>query len=145
MRNKQIHNKDLVPLAKILRSHMTREEKHLWYDYLRNYPLRFIRQKTIGNHIADFYCAKAKLVIELDGSQHYSDSGRLHDTERDTELMAYGIRVLHISNHDINTNFEGSCIEINKRVRETLGYDPLENELRKMIRDPSQEKEEGSL
>ena len=62
------HNKEIVPLAKVLRKNMTKEEKHLWYDYLREYPIRFIRQKIIGKYIVDFYCANAKLVIELDGS-----------------------------------------------------------------------------
>lgn len=65
------HNKQLVPLAKQLRKEMTKEERHLWYDFLRNYPIRFSRQKVLGRYIADFYSAKAKLVIELDGSQHY--------------------------------------------------------------------------
>ena len=69
------HNKEIIPLAKALRKNMTKEEKHLWYDYLREYPIRFIRQKVIGKYIFYFYCAKAKLVIELDGSQHYDDKG----------------------------------------------------------------------
>ena len=67
------HNKQLVPLAKQLRKEMTKEERHLWYDFLRSYPVRFSRQKVLGKYIADFYCAEAKLVIELDGSQHYED------------------------------------------------------------------------
>ncbi len=65
------HNKDLTPFAKELRKEMTKEEKHLWYDYLSSYPIRFYRQKVLGRYIADFYCAEAGLVIELDGSQHY--------------------------------------------------------------------------
>ena len=80
------HNKEFVPLAKTLRKNMTKEEKHLWYDYLREYPIRFIRQKVIGKYIVDFYCAKAKLVIELDGSQHYDDKGIAKDTLR-TEFL----------------------------------------------------------
>ena len=67
------HNKQLVPLAKQLRKEMTKEERHLWYDFLRAYPVRFSRQKVLGKYIADFYCAEAKLVIEPDGSQHYID------------------------------------------------------------------------
>ena len=67
------HNKQLVPLAKQLRKEMTKEERHLWYDFLRSYPVRFSRQKVLGKYIADFYCAEAKLVIELDGSQHNED------------------------------------------------------------------------
>ncbi len=65
------HNKELTPLAKQLRREMTKEERHLWYDFLRTYPVRFSRQKALGRYIVDFYSAKAKLVIELDGSQHY--------------------------------------------------------------------------
>ncbi|MBO4562542.1 MAG: endonuclease domain-containing protein [Clostridia bacterium] len=123
---KRIHNKELVPLAKTLRKGMTKEEKHLWYDFLRNYPINFIRQKIIGNYIADFYCPRASLIVELDGSQHYSEKGKQDDAERDAFLFGYGMSVLHISNYDINTNFDGACIMINKRVREHVGYDPLE-------------------
>ncbi len=67
------HNKQLVPLAKHLRKEMTKEERHLWYDFLRGYPVRFSRQKVLGKYIADFYSAEARLVIELDGSQHYEN------------------------------------------------------------------------
>ena len=76
------HNKQLVPLAKQLRKEMTKEERHLWYDFLRGYPIRFSRQKVLGKYIADFYNAKAKLVIELDGSQHYENDNMQKDTER---------------------------------------------------------------
>ena len=65
------HNKALTPIARKLRKDMTREERHLWYDFLREYPIRFLRQKVIGSYVVDFYCAAAKLVVELDGSQHY--------------------------------------------------------------------------
>ena len=64
------HNKALIPMAKLLRRNMTKEERHLWYDFLRQHPARFSRQKVLGRYIADFYSAKARLVIELDGSQH---------------------------------------------------------------------------
>ena len=74
------HNKQLVPLAKQLRKEMTKEERHLWYDFLRGYPIRFSRQKVLGKYIADFY--SAKLVIELDGSQHYENDNMQKDTER---------------------------------------------------------------
>ena len=84
------HNKEIVPIAKTLRKNMTKEEKHLWYDYLREYPIRFIRQKTIGKYIVDFYCAKAKLVIEVDGSQHYEDKGIEKDALRTEFLKQYG-------------------------------------------------------
>ena len=76
------HNKDLVPRAKQLRKEMTKEERHLWYDFLRSYPVRFLRQKVIDNYIADFYCYEARLIIELDGSQYYEDKGLLKDKIR---------------------------------------------------------------
>ena len=76
------HNKEIVSTAKMLRKSMTKEEKHLWYDYLRTNPARFTRQKVLGKYIADFYSAKAKLIIELDGSQHYSEEGLRKDAKR---------------------------------------------------------------
>ena len=75
-------NNKLLNVARILRRNMTRQEKHLWYDFLSSYPIRFQRQKTIDNFVADFYCHKAKLVIELDGSQHYTEEGTLKDEFR---------------------------------------------------------------
>ena len=100
------HNKGLVKNAKELRKNMTKEERHLWYDYLKNKDIRFIRQKIIGNYIVDFYCAKANLVIELDGSQHYEDKGIAYDTERTKYLEQYGLMVIRIPNNEINYNFE---------------------------------------
>ena len=132
---KRIHNKELVPLAKTLRKRMTKEEKHIWYDFLKSYPINFIRQKIIGNYIVDFYCPKASLIVELDGSQHYSEKAKQDDAERDAFLAGYGMRVLRISNYEINTNFEGACIEINKRVREQIGYDPLERKMQQMMQE----------
>ena len=73
------YNHKLIPRAKELRKDATEQEKCLWYKYLSQYPIRFQRQKTIGRFIADFYCAKAKLVIELDGSQHFSNEGKAYD------------------------------------------------------------------
>lgn len=88
------HNKQLVPLAKQLRKEMTKEERHLWYDFLRNYPIRFSRQKVLGRYIADFYSAKAKLVIELDGSQHYESEAMEKDAERTEFLEKYGLKII---------------------------------------------------
>ena len=73
------HNSRIVPFAKKLRKNMTKEERHLWYDFLKNYPVRFLRQKVIDHYIVDFYCHKAKLVVELDGSQHYSTEEMEYD------------------------------------------------------------------
>ena len=106
------HNKSLVSFAKSLRSRMTPEERHLWYDFLRNCEVRFIRQKIIGNYIADFYCAKAKLVIEIDGSQHYEPEGKEYDKNRTASLSEYGIYVVRITNKEINENFGGVCAYI---------------------------------
>ena len=114
------HNKEIVPLAKELRKNMTKEEKHLWYDYLREYPIRFIRQKVIGKYIVDFYCAKAKLVIELDGSQHYDDKGIEKDALRTVFLEKYELKVIRISNLDINKNFEEVCMFIDNEVMQSL-------------------------
>ncbi len=114
------HNKSIVPAAKILRKNMTKEESHLWYDFLRTYPVRFSRQKVLGKHIADFYCAEAKLIIELDGSGHYTDNGRQYDEERTAFLQAYGITVIRITNREIHQNFRGVCEYIEQLVKQSL-------------------------
>ncbi len=114
------HNKQLVPLAKQLRKEMTKEERHLWYDFLRGYPIRFSRQKVLGKYIADFYSAKAKLVIELDGSQHYKNDNMQKDTERTDFLKKYGLTVIRIPNNEINENFQGVCEYIDSAVKQSL-------------------------
>ena len=114
------HNSQLVPLAKQLRREMTKEERHLWYDFLRSYPIRFSRQKVLGKYIADFYCAKAKLVIELDGSQHYEEENRKKDEERTAFLEGYGLKVLRIPNKQINENFRGVCTYIDVLCKQSL-------------------------
>ena len=114
------HNKSIVPTARMLRKNMTKEEKHLWYDYLRTYPVRFLRQKVLGKYIVDFYCAEAKLVIELDGSQHYEEKGIEHDAERTAYLEKYGLRVIRIENIEINKNFDGICEYIDRLVQQSL-------------------------
>lgn len=114
------HNKQLVPLAKRLRKEMTKEERHLWYDYLRTYPVRFSRQKVLGKYIADFYCAEAKLVIELDGSQHYEMDGIQNDDERTTFLKGYGLAVIRIPNNAVLQNFRGVCEYIDRAVKQSL-------------------------
>ena len=111
------HNKELTPLAKQLRSEMTKEERHLWYDFLRTYPIRFSRQKVLGRYIVDFYSAKAKPVIELDGSQHYETDRVEKDAERTAFLNGYGLQVIRIPNHEVNENFEGVCAYIDAVVR----------------------------
>ena len=104
----RMYSQNNKQLARQLRSNMTKEEKTLWYRYLRNCNVRFLRQKPIGNFIVDFYCPKLHLVIELDGSQHYSDKGIQYDNKRTKELMEYGIKaVIRIPNNEINYNLAG--------------------------------------
>ena len=114
------HNKQLVPLAKQLRREMTKEERHLWYDFLRSYPVRFSRQKVLGKYIAAFYSAGARLVIELDGSQHYEDRNKEKDAERTSFLEGYGLTVLRIPNSEISGNFRGVCEYIDAAVKQSL-------------------------
>ena len=114
------HNKQLVPLAKQLRKEMTKEERHLWYDFLRSYPVRFSRQKVLGKYIADFYSAEAKLVIELDGSQHYENDNAEKDAERTAFMEGYGLTVIRIPNNEVNSNFQGVCEYIDSTVRQSL-------------------------
>ena len=114
------HNQQLVPFAKKLRKEMTKEERHLWYDYLRAHPARFSRQKVLGKYIADFYSAKAQLVIELDGSQHLEDTKLEKDAERTAFLERYGLRVIRIPNNEVNENFEGVCEYIDLAVKQSL-------------------------
>ncbi len=114
------HNKQLVPFAKQLRKEMTKEERHLWYDYLRIHPVRFSRQKVLGKYIADFYSAEAKIVIELDGSQHYEDENSEKDTERTAFLESYGLTVIRIPNNEVNRNFRGVCEYIDLMIEQSL-------------------------
>ncbi len=114
------HNKQLVPLAKQLRKEMTKEERHLWYDFLRSYPVRFSRQKVLGKYIADFYSAEAKMVIELDGSQHYETGNMEKDDQRTAFLEGYGLTVIRIPNNEVIQNFRGVCEYIDTSVKQSL-------------------------
>ncbi|MBE6780602.1 MAG: endonuclease domain-containing protein [Clostridia bacterium] len=119
------YNKSNIPLAKALRKNMTPWERKLWYNFLRNYPIRFQRQKTIGNYIVDFYCAKAKLVIEIDGGGHYTDEQIKKDEYRTKELKGMNLSVLRICNLDIDRNFSGVCESIDLAVKESLPQSAL--------------------
>ncbi len=114
------HNPALTNNAKALRKNMTKEERHLWYDFLRTYPVRFLRQKVIDNYIADFYCNRAHLVIELDGSQHYEEKGLLRDRIRTEKIEQRGLTVLRIPNNEVNYNFRGACEYIDAAVKTAL-------------------------
>ena len=108
----QLHNKKLRDNARTLRKSMTKEERHLWYDFLKDLPIMVHRQKIIGNYIVDFYIAEAKLVIELDGSQHFEEEGQKMDESRDAFLKSQGLTILRYANSDINQNFQGVCQDI---------------------------------
>ena len=114
------YSKANIPLAKELRKNMTPWERKLWYEFLRNYPVRFQRQKAIGDYIADFYCAKARLVIELDGGGHYTVEQSGKDNQRTEELEAMNLTVLRICNLDIDRNFHGVCEHIDLAVSSSL-------------------------
>ena len=99
---------------------MTKEERHLWYDFLRLYPIRFLRQKVIDNYIVDFYCHEARLIIELDGSQHYEKKGLLKDKIRTEKIESRDLTVIRIPNNEVNRNFRGVCEYIDWCVNESL-------------------------
>lgn len=118
------YNPKIASTAKMLRKNMTPEEKHLWYDFLSKYPIRFKRQKILGKYIVDFYSAQAKLVIELDGSGHDTEKGRLYDEERTAFLQKYGLKVIRIPNEEIHHNFLNICEYIDHVVEESLKSQP---------------------
>ena len=107
---------------------MTKEERHLWYDFLRSYPIRFLRQKVIDCYIVDFYCHDARLIIELDGSQHYQLSGLIKDQIRTERIESRNFKVLRIPNHLIFSRFREVCEYINMTVIQQIGYDPWDND-----------------
>ena len=107
--------------SQLLRKNMTKEERHLWYDFLKKLPGTVNRQKVIGNYIVDFYCASAKIVIEIDGTQHYEPCGKERDQERDAYLGELGITVLRYSNLDVNRRFKEVCEDIWKHVIREAG------------------------
>jgi len=110
-------NKKLKFTAAILRKNMTKQEKHLWYDYLAKHTVKFYRQKIIGNYIADFYCDKAKLVVELDGAQHYEKDAREYDGLRTEYFDSLGIKVLRFSNEECDRDFGRVCGIIDSYVK----------------------------
>lgn len=104
-----------VALARELRKNMTKEERRLWYEYLRDSNCRWRRQHPVGNYILDFYCPRLKLAIELDGSEHYSDDKIFtNDSMRSGYLRDLGIYVIRFSNLDIRRNLSGVCDYIDR-------------------------------
>ena len=118
------HNSNLTAYAQELRRNMTKEERRLWYEYLRSYPLRFRRQVAFGTYILDFYCAAAKLAIELDGSQHYEENSQRYDRNRSDYLKSNGIQVIRFSNLDVLRNLRGVCEAIDIAVKERMRTSP---------------------
>jgi len=114
------YNKANISKAKSLRKNMTLQERKLWYDFLRNYTVRFQRQKAIGNYIGDFYCAKARIVIEIDGGGHYTEEQIYKDKLRTEYLNSKGLSVIRFTNTDIERNFQGVCEFIDIQIKQSL-------------------------
>ncbi len=110
------NNPLLTRNAQKLRKSMTKEECKLWYDYLKNLPVNINRQKVFGVYILDFYCASAKIGIEIDGTQHYEKEGRATDIQRDKYLKEHGITILRYSNREVNLQFEAVCADIERHL-----------------------------
>ena len=118
------YNPAMKDRARELRKNMTPQERHLWYDFLRGYPVKFYRQRSIDNFIVDFYCSRARLAIEVDGSQHYTAGGLEYDRQRSAILRQYGVKVVRFSNSDIDREFGAVCAFIDKIIREELSKCP---------------------
>lgn len=106
------YNKDNVKLAKELRKNMTRQEKHIWFDFLKKLPVTVKRQRPFGNYIADFFIPSALLVIEIDGRQHQMEENKIDDIARDKYFSGIGISVVRYTNEDIDNNFHEVCNQI---------------------------------
>ena len=113
-------NKNLKEKSKSLRNNATEEENRLWFTFLRKYPVQFNRQRIIGNYIVDFYCLKAKLVIEIDGSQHYEEDKIRYDERRTEYLESLGLKVLRFTNLDVKQNFYEVCTVIDIEVKRRM-------------------------
>ena len=116
------YNKQLISNSQELRKNMTKEEKHLWYDFLKLLPIPVKRQKNIDNFILDFYIPSAKIAIELDGSQHFSDDNKAYDKERDRKIASYGIKILRYLNSDVNNSFDSVCRDIINNINSRSEY-----------------------
>ena len=114
------YNPKLKQRSRELRRNMTRQERRLWYDFLRDYPVKVYRQRSIDRFIADFYCSRAHLVIEVDGGQHYATDGMEQDAIRSAVLKKYGLTVIRVSNADVDQHFPEVCEFIDRRMKEEL-------------------------
>ena len=106
--------------ARRLRREMTPHERKLWYLFLQKYPAKIYKQRIIDRFIVDFYCASAKLVIELDGSQHYDEQALADDAERTAVLEQYGLKVIRYSNREIDREFAAVCEQIDQIIQSRL-------------------------
>ncbi len=110
------YNQKLIKNAQKLRKNMTKEEKHLWYEFLKKLPITVRRQHNIENYIVDFYIADKKIVIEVDGGQHYIPENQKADAERDAKLNEWGITVLRYTNREVDQNFYGVTVDIMRHL-----------------------------
>lgn len=118
-------NDAMLARARELRKEMTKQERHLWFDFLRNFRVKIYKQRIIESYIVDFYCPAAKLIIEVDGAQHYSEEGREYDKQRTECFEKYGLKVIRFTNREIDREFEGAALmianEIDKRIKQLQG------------------------
>ena len=117
-------NGEMLPRARELRHNMTPQEQKLWYRFLRKYPVKIYKQRIVESFIVDFYCSKALLVIEVDGSQHYTEQGEAYDLERSAVLERYGLLVLRFSNLEVEQEFDGVCTLIDKTIQSRMNLNP---------------------
>ena len=110
----------MLPRARELRHEMTPQERKLWYQFLRYYPVKIYKQRIIESFIADFYCSRAQLVIELDGGQHYTEQGKAYDAERSGIFAQYNLEVLRFTNQEVDFQFEAVCEKIDSMIRSRL-------------------------
>ncbi|WP_302276645.1 endonuclease domain-containing protein [Faecalibacterium prausnitzii] len=113
-------NHGMLPQARALRRNMTPQEAKLWYQFLRNYPVKIYKQRIIESFIVDFYCSKAQLVIEVDGAQHFSEQGQTYDRERSAILAQYHLQVLRFSNAEVDFHFDSVCEKIHQTIQSRL-------------------------
>ncbi len=122
-------NNSILQTAKMLRKNMTPHERKLWYLFLRQYPVKIYKQRIIESFIVDFYCASARLVIEIDGSQHFTERGMEYDKERGAVIEAYGLKVLRFTNYEVDTDFKSVCETIDEEIKARIDlYRPLKSE-----------------
>jgi very-short-patch-repair endonuclease len=110
------YNPKLIQYARELRKGMTKSEKKLWYDFLSKQKHKFYRQRPIDHFIADFYSSEANCIIEIDGSQHYTEEGLKKDSVRNDILELYGLEILRFSNEEVMNRFDIVCAEIESKL-----------------------------